>query len=141
MKILIPTDFSDSARVALDYAVNMFQGVVDLEFVLLNSFEMPHGSSAGGVMMNLEEFMQRESEKDLAAELKGIREKYPNLKITPVSRYGSLENAISRTNIEQKVDMVVMGTHGATGFKKALVGSNAQKVVENVHEPVIAVPL
>jgi nucleotide-binding universal stress UspA family protein len=140
MKVLIPTDFSNSARLAFDYGYQLFKAEDDLEFVLLNSYEMPSGASAGGVMMSLEEAMAKESKRDLSIELKKLNEKYPDLNITTVSRYGTLDNSIARTNNEEHIDLIVMGTHGASGLKKALIGSNTQAAIENVVRPVISVP-
>ena len=140
MKVLIPTDFSESARAAFNYAFEMYKGFDDVEFVLLNSYEMPKGGSAGGVMMNLEEAMAKESENDLKLEYKFLTEKYQGISLTTVSRYGTLENSVARTGNENNINVVVMGTHGASGWKKALIGSNTEKVIENVEVPVIAVP-
>lgn len=140
MKILIPTDFSESARVAFDYAFKMFKGFDEVEFVLLNSYEMPKGGSAGGVMMNIEEAMAKESENDLKREYKLLTEKYPDISLTTVSRYGTIENSVARTENEYDIDFIVMGTHGASGWKKAFLGSNTEKVIDNVDVPIIAVP-
>lgn len=140
MRILVPTDFSESARNAFDYGYQLSIHEPDVEFILLNSYEMPKGGSAGGVMMNLEEAMAKESVRDLSLELKHFSTEYPNAKIKTVSRYGTLENSVARTNNEENVDFVVMGTHGASGLKKALIGSNTQTVIENIVRPVISVP-
>jgi nucleotide-binding universal stress UspA family protein len=140
MRVLIPTDFSESARAAFDYGYQLVNHHNDLEMILLNSYEMPKVGASGGVMMNLESAMAKESERDLSIEIKALQDKYPNLKITSVSRYGTLENSISRTCNELIVNFVVMGTHGASGLKKALIGSNTQSVIENVAAPVISVP-
>jgi len=140
MKVLIPTDFSKSARVAFDYAYQLYKEFDNPEFVLLNSFEMPAAGSAGGVMMNLEEAMSKESINDLKLEVQALQAKYKNINITSVSRYGTLENSVARTGNEYGIDVVVMGTHGASGLKRALMGSNTEKVIENVHVPVISVP-
>lgn len=140
MKILIPTDFSESARAAFDYAYHLLNGFDDAQFVLLNSYEMPASGSAGGVMMNLEEAMKKESENDLKLELRYLNKTYPGIQVTSVCRYGTLENSVIRTNNEEDVDFVIMGTHGASGLKKVLIGSNAMKVIENVERPVITVP-
>ena len=140
MKILIPTDFSESARSAFTYAFQMYKGFDDVEFILLNSYEMPKGGSAGGVMMNLEEAMAKESEHDLELEVRYLSKEFSTAKISPVSRYGTLENSVARTCNENDITVVVMGTHGASGWKKALIGSNTEKVIENVSTPVIAVP-
>jgi nucleotide-binding universal stress UspA family protein len=140
MKVLIPTDFSKSARAAFDYAYQLFNHTEDTQFVLLNSYEMPASGSAGGVMMSLEEAMRKESENDLKLEISHLEKTYPGVHVSSVSRYGTLENSVSRTNNEKDIDFVVMGTHGASGLKKALIGSNTMKVIENVARPVISVP-
>ncbi len=140
MKVLIPTDFSESARAAFDYGYQLVKDHSDLELILLNSYEMPKVGASGGVMLNLEEAMSKESLRDLSIELRQLTELYPGVKITTVSRYGTLENSISRTWNEEKADFIVMGTKGASGLKKALIGSNTQTVIENVVQPVIAVP-
>tara|TARA_R110002050_G_scaffold286088_1_gene436091 strand:- start:43097 stop:43921 length:825 start_codon:yes stop_codon:yes gene_type:complete len=140
MKVLIPTDFSDSARVAFDYAYQFSRNFEDVEFVMLNSYEMPSSGSAGGVMMSLEEAMHEESKNDLKREVNRLKKEYTDLNLITVSRYGNLENCVHRTVNEKGIDFVIMGTHGASGWKKALIGSNTEKVIENVDVPIIAVP-
>lgn len=40
---------------------------------------------------------------------------------------------------DEKVDMIIMGSHGASGFREWLIGSNAQRVVRNAEVPVLVV--
>lgn len=138
MKILVPTDFSNSAKIAFDFAYQLFKSTEEATFVLLNSYEKPKGSAS--VMMNLEQILRKDSVKELAAELKYFLNKYPGIKITTVARYGTLEESVLHTNIEEKIDFVVMGTHGATGIKKALFGSNAERAIMTMNRPIITVP-
>lgn len=140
MKILIPTDFSESARSAFDYGYHLVKEHAGVELILLNSYEMPKVGASGGVMINLESAMAKESVRDLSIEVKELKALYPDAIIKTVSRYGTLENSISRTCNEEHVDFIVMGTHGASGLKKALIGSNTQSVIENLEYPVISVP-
>jgi len=140
MKILIPTDFSESSRVAFDYAYSLFSTFENVEFVLLNSYEMPHSGAAGGVMMSLEDAMHKESKRDLSLEVRHFKSKYPEVVIESVSIFGEIGNSVSRINKKNNIDVVVMGTHGAKGFKKALLGSNTEDVIESSLVPVISVP-
>lgn len=140
MKLLVPTDFSPCARLAFDFGYRLIHNVSQIEVFLLNSYEMPQVGTSGGAMMNMESAMAKVSEDDLEVELKVLTTKYPDIKITPVSRYGSLENCVSRICVEENVDLIVMGSHGASGLKKALLGSNAISVVENVTTPVFCIP-
>lgn len=41
---------------------------------------------------------------------------------------------------EQKIDLVVMGTKGASGVTEILIGSNTADVIEKCHCPVLAIP-
>ncbi|MFT5877352.1 MAG: nucleotide-binding universal stress UspA family protein [Salibacteraceae bacterium] len=140
MKVLIPTDFSASARSAFDYGYQLVKEFSGVEMILLNSYEMPKVGASGGIMINMVTAMGKESERDLSIELKHLKELYSDVTITSVSRYDSIENAISRIGKEEGIDFVVMGTHGASGLKKTLVGSNTQSVIENCDLPVISVP-
>lgn len=49
-----------------------------------------------------------------------------------------LENLVSHIQ-KDKVDLVVMGSHGASGLKEFTIGSNAQKILRNVNQPVLVV--
>ena len=136
-KVLIPTDFSDNARNAFDYAVQL-SGIEGYEYILLNAYKTP--TAGGGMLVSLDEILEREGIKDLKREKIKFEEKYPGINISLKCRLGELDNAIRRTNIEEQVDYVTMGTQGASGIQQVLVGSNTQRVMQNVVRPVLAIP-
>ncbi|WP_273568521.1 universal stress protein [Maribacter halichondriae] len=49
-------------------------------------------------------------------------------------------DAIKRESENKKIDLIVMGTKGATGLKKATVGSNTGDVITKIKQPLLAVP-
>jgi len=126
-RILVPTDFSPQAENALKVAVQIAQKN-DSEIYLLHSLEMPlHLGTSGGsgslpeslyfiklAENNFEELL----EKDYLEGVK-IREAIGHAEI-----YEDIAEAVSKHNI----DLVIMGSHGASGFKEMFIGSNTEKV-------------
>ena len=53
---------------------------------------------------------------------------------------GKMIDAIMELDKEQKIDLIVMGTQGASGMRERFIGSNTAKVIEEVDIPVLAVP-
>lgn len=69
-----------------------------------------------------------------------IVNKYKDVRITTSVEYGNPAMAILKLIEEQKSDLVVMGTQGASGIKEILIGSNTEKIVRGSRVPVISVP-
>lgn len=138
-QIILPTDFSKSARNASLYAIKLF-GVEEVEYTLLNCYAMPH--SGADMLISLIDILRAESEEGLEEELKELRKMHPELgeHIKVKSVNGFLENVLSRLNREEKIDLVVMGTTGASGLMKVLWGSTTASVMKRVRMPILAIP-
>ncbi len=137
-RILVPSDFSENARNAFDFAFKLFGGN-EAVFVILNTYEIP-SAGAGSMMVSLEEILEKESVKGLKEEEKFLREKYDLQNVFFENCRGSVEDGIDRMIDKHNVEMVVMGTQGASGLKKVLIGSNAQKVISESPISVLAIP-
>lgn len=139
--ILVPTDFSELSRVAARYAVNLVKNH-NIEIHLLHVKGVNQASHALVNMHKLESEMDRAVEEDgrnLIKELSALSEN--KLKIRLVSKVGnSIQKAIEEYAEKQHLDLIVMGSGGADGLKKALVGSNAVTVINHSKIPVIVVP-
>lgn len=137
--IVLPTDFSESARNASLYALSLF-GTENVDYTLLNCYAMPH--SGADMLISLIDILRVESEEALEEERFALVQKYPeladNLKTSSVNGY--LENVLSRINREGRVDLVVMGTTGASGLMKVLWGSTTASVMKRVKIPILAIP-
>lgn len=144
-KILVPCDFSATAKEAFKFAVNIAEKnkseiyvlyVVDSSFVNSATSELSHAAAFNGV------FMQRLEEQYNEKFFEMKREHAPDdLNVTFKIDIGSLTQTIQSYIQEKKVDLVVMGTHGASGLKEFFVGSNTEKIVRYANVPVVAVPL
>ncbi len=140
-KIVVPIDFSECSKNALRNAIKIAERM-NKELILYHSVVIPvgfaEGAPVGTMDMNLDE-LEIQSKKDL----KALVTEFPMLeKINYQSfiQYGPLHEGINDLNEENKVALVVMGTHGASGFAKALLGSNAYHVMKHVACPVVAIP-
>ncbi len=138
-KILLPTDFSDNAYRAAEYALLLFQGT-NTSFYLLNSYEMPQAGAS--MLISMEDILKKNSEEELFQLEHALREEYntPNLQLQTLSIYGDPVYAITKVTDEHSIDMVVMGTKGASGLKEKIIGSNSAHVVKKSSCPVLLVP-
>ena len=140
-KILFPTDFSSAADNALDYAVSLARAA-NGSLILFHVLPNPIGYE-GVPAMYLEEEMEilrNENDEKLQAIKQRIQQKYPQIGCATEISPGPLLPAILSLIDSESVDWVVMGTTGASGIKKALIGSHAASVVTHAPCPVVTVP-
>lgn len=138
MRILVPTDFSDNAKVALNYVLALF-GEVAEEIVLLNTWQVPH--TGVGMLVSIEDILKEESEKamaDLVHELKN--EVSGSFKLKGLVKGGSLADVVRSIQRTETYDLLVMGTKGADDVRKKMLGSNTANVVRISRTPVLVVP-
>jgi nucleotide-binding universal stress UspA family protein len=137
-KILIPTDFSDTARDAARYT-KRYVAAVDAEYYILHAYKQPDSTD---MLISIEDILKEESDKMLNDEAEFFKKE---LKISPskiflISTLGEVEECVQKSVADHKIDIVVMGTAGASGLKELLLGSNTVKVIDAAHAPVLSVP-
>lgn len=139
-KILLPTDFSDNAWNAIKYAVELYKEE-ECEFYVLHAHSMD--SSTSEVMLGK---AYEEAEENAQKEFSKILEK---LSVARNSRHNffmifefrPLLEAVRDVINKNNIDIIVMGTKGATGNKKLIYGSNAILIMEKVQNcPVLTIP-
>jgi nucleotide-binding universal stress UspA family protein len=138
--ILFPTDFSQGARAAMDYAVSLAQDykarlvlLYVIQDISIAEWYIPSSISAA----DLVEDMQRSAEQEIDKWEIEIAEKIRGVEKMVVRGVPFVE--IIRTAKEKKADMIVIGTHGRTGIDHMLFGSTAEKVVRKSPCPVLTV--
>ncbi len=138
-KILATTDFSVNSWKAIVYAIELGQKL-NAEVVILNAYTLPYSNQT--VLISMKEILRESAEQGLKEVLSKINSelKPSGVKITTKAVHGDLLVTIDLMAESEGVDLVVMGTKGATGLKAALLGSNAANVIRNVNCPVIAIP-
>lgn len=140
MKLLIPTDFSSNAEDALSYALS-FARVVSGEINLLHAIH-PTTNNAVISGLNAQELneISEEAEKKFKEIVSAVKSQNSNLHISYSVGVGAVDDVVNEKISELKADMVIMGTRGASGLKKIILGSNAASVIESVDVPVLAIP-
>ncbi|MGB5370978.1 MAG: universal stress protein [Flavobacteriaceae bacterium] len=144
--ILIPSDFSHNALNAAHCALKMYHEVT-CSFYILNAY-YPNTSITSGFGSTVKWKGTKKSEREISEEmllemLDSLKQNNPNPKHTfhAISKSGSVLPAIKEVISNQGIDLIVMGTKGATGAKRVFMGSNTVKVIDNEGNcPIIAVP-
>ncbi|MBI4640620.1 MAG: universal stress protein [Candidatus Tectomicrobia bacterium] len=160
-KILVPIDFSEYSEGVLNYALTMLensQGGLILFHVLSKAFEVytvdmesaespflaragEAGIGEGGLTYH--DLTRKEIRRDLTEEARiklidlipVALQKQVEIEVRVGEPYEEILNFVQ----EQKIDMIVMGTHGRTGLAHLFLGSVAERVVRHSPVPVVTI--
>ncbi|MCF7568139.1 universal stress protein [Sabulilitoribacter arenilitoris] len=143
--ILLPTDLSKNSINAIDYAVELFKDVECCFYVLnvqkASSFisdDMMVVSSSATIYKTLIDA----AKISISNIISNIEKKHHNKKhqFYSVVDYDNFIDAISQVCKKHKVNLIVMGTKGASGLDKVIFGSNTVRVIQRCETPVLAIP-
>lgn len=132
-KILVPTDFSETANNALQHACHWAKdlGAKIILFHADNVFVTNEGSD--------NDFYEK-SEAQLRQTQKAIQSQYPELSFEIAEKEGvfayTLNNLVSRRDI----DLVIMGTEGSNSWETMFLGNHTMDVLEDLTVPVLVIP-
>jgi nucleotide-binding universal stress UspA family protein len=144
-KIILPTDFSDTAINAIKYALKIFEHDF-CRFYILNAYQQDiYESDALITIETLNEVSKianENSQKNLKNTLKEIKTLLPNPKHNYVilSANNILVDEINEIVEERDIDIVVMGTRGKTNNKNLTFGSHTIQVLKYIKCPVLVIP-
>lgn len=138
-RILVPTDFSKHAEYALKVAAQIAKKN-DGEIFLIHMLELPtSGNDAISSAHDIPELMlfknaalTKLDELMNAPYLEGV-------KVSKIIQFEMAFDGIIKNGESHNADLVVMGSHGASGFQEMFIGSNAEKVVRNSNVPVLII--
>jgi len=138
-KILVPTDFSETSKKAVQYAVR-FAEQFGCEIVLLHVIEPV--TAVAGAPLAVDIFPEAE-EDAIAAEAElgwlATRSRNHQNSFTSVVRIGHAPNEITKAAKELDVDLIMIATHGYTSWRHLCIGSTAERVVRTAPCPVLVV--
>lgn len=143
MKILVPADFSKASNNAALYAAKFAQKA-KAEIILLNVIHIaspPMVQITESIKAQIHSTRISETTQEcvhLTNELKSQVRGVP-ISHTVIIGY-PIEDEIEKYASSNKVDLIIMGTKGASGLQKILFGSNAERVINKSSIPVITVP-
>jgi nucleotide-binding universal stress UspA family protein len=143
--ILLPTDFSQNSLNAIDYAMELFKDET-CDFYFLNiqkassfvSDDLMTMSSSTTIYQTLIDT----AKKSIENVIKTLKDYYQNDKHTFHScvDYDNFIDGVNQMCDAVDIDLIVMGTKGATGAERVLFGSNTVRVMQRCHVPVLAIP-
>jgi nucleotide-binding universal stress UspA family protein len=139
-KILCPVDFSDASRAAMQVASELarrFEG----EVTVFHAYPLPGYTLPEGTVLPATGMLQ-----ELAEQTDALLERWKAEALSDGAPRVATDKAVGEPAAEivaaaedGKFDVIVVGTHGRTGFAHVLLGSVAERVVRRAPMPVITV--
>jgi len=143
--ILLPTDFSTNSLNAIEYAMEIFK-TEPCEFYLINiqkassfvSDDLMTMSSSATIYQTLID-AARKSIKNIIIK---VEKKYANNlhQFHSIVDYDNFIDGINQICEARHIDLIVMGTKGASGAEKVIFGSNTVRVMQRCNTPVLVIP-
>ncbi len=143
LNILVPTDVSDLSKVAIQYAIKI-ANKLDGNITLLNVVNMiqPTRATMRFKFQSLENELLEIAQEDMDELLKEVSKnsKFSEPIKVKIVKGTSFNNTVKKEAKKMHTGLIVMGTRGASGLKKYVMGSNTASVIEVSSVPVLAVP-
>lgn len=139
-RVLIATDGSEAVRPAVETAIELAETHEAALHVLYIVDQPPTVSGTGEGVPGLDNLLDalekagQEATGEIAA-----RADDRGIEATTAVRRGNPHDDILAYAEEHDIDLIVMGTHGRTGIKRALLGSVTEDIVRHSEIPVLTV--
>jgi nucleotide-binding universal stress UspA family protein len=137
-RIIVPIDFSEHSEYALEAASNLARKY-ESELIVLHMLELSNALlTAGSDSLNEEAvFYLKLAEQKFETFLD--KPYLEGVEVTPIVKHFKVWNEVNDVAKEVDASLIVMGSHGASGIKEVLVGSNTEKVVRHSDIPVLVI--
>ena len=142
-KILVPVDYSDCSRVAMEYALFLAERF-EAEIEVLHVAEIPPGEEHTVVKPDtgkeqlLSELIMQQAVKE-ATEFLAPFARDATIPIEKSVLKGRPGKVIVEAAADRGADLIVMGTHGRSGFDRLIMGSVTERVLRSAPCPVVVV--
>jgi len=139
-EILLPFDFSENSRKALEFALH-FQHMVKAHMSLLHTLEVPYDFAAR--QAENKQAMQKQARSQLKGLVEELYQTNTDLEALELDMHileGEVSDGILRATKEYEADLVLMPTMGASGLKRFFVGSRTADVIHRSVKPVLVIP-
>jgi nucleotide-binding universal stress UspA family protein len=138
-RILVPTDFSKHAEYALKVAAQIAKKSGG-EIFLVHMLELPtSGNDAISTAHEIPELMLFKNAAVNKLDSIMSAEYLSGVNISKIIQFEMAFDGIIKNGKAHNVDLIVMGSHGASGFQEMFIGSNTEKVVRNSDVPVLVI--
>lgn len=143
--ILIPTDFSDNAWNALVYGISFFKKT-HCTFHIVHVNAINTNASGEAAMYVSPEILESTILAESREQLKDLSHRIEQLPLNVKHEfhfkaiYGFLTDQLKDLVKKKNIDLIIMGTKGASGLKSVSIGSNTGNVITKVPCTLMAVP-
>jgi nucleotide-binding universal stress UspA family protein len=137
-RIIVPIDFSEHSEYALEAAANLAEKYGS-ELFVLHMLELSNAilTSNGNSINEEAVFYLKLAEQKFEAFLD--KPYLEGIKVTPIVKHFKVFSEVNDVANEYDANLIVMGSHGVSGVKEVLVGSNTEKVVRHSDIPVLVI--
>jgi len=137
-KIIVPIDFSEHSDYALE-AASILAKKSGAEILALHMLELSDSLllKADDVQNEKALFYLKLAEKRFSEFLQ--KSYLKGVKVTPMVKHYKVFSEVSQVAEDHSVDLIVMGSHGTSGFSELFMGSNTERVVRNATLPVLVI--
>lgn len=139
--ILVPTDFSEDAEVAIDAAYRLLAPLEqNAHLVLVHAFNLPIEYTAYGPIPTSVNYL-KDTGLEAERRLEEIRERLlrEGLAVETLASEGDPAQVIIDEAAKRGVDLIAMGTHGGSALRHLLIGSTAERVLQHAPCPVMTI--
>lgn len=143
--ILLPTDFSKNSLNAIHFAMRFFKDQA-CDFYFMNvqkassfiSDDMMVVASSATIYNTI----VGAAKKSISNIILDVKKTYANdkHKFHSIVDYDNFTDAINQVSVNRNIDLVLMGTKGASGLEKVIFGSNTIHVIQRCLAPVLVIP-
>jgi nucleotide-binding universal stress UspA family protein len=144
INILVPTDFSALSKVAFKYAIkiaNEVNGTITL-LHFVSSVE-PVTNAMRHRVKPVEDEVMADAHDKLQKLIRSMARSIQfseEIRSTVIKSSDTFPDVVNKEAKKHRTGLIVMGTHGASGIKKLVVGSNTNGVIGSSKVPVLAIP-
>lgn len=143
--IIVPTDFSETANHALNFAIE-FNEKIQGQITLVHVIELPsYAFAMTGEMGVVTPFDADKNQKEVRHNVNKKLAKYEELvrnagqQVGSVIKTGNPYKSITTEIDDKEADWIIMGSKGASGIKEIVIGSNAERIVRHAKCPVFVI--
>ncbi len=145
--ILFPTDFSETANAAFGYALRLAD-IFNANIIVLHVYDLPiiETPVLPEATKEVYDAVSHNQEEKFKVEIKNLQKiaekrKPGGIKLRNILLNGDLTYNINKVCNDEDIDLIVMGTTGASGVKEIFLGSNTATVIANAKTTVLGVPI
>ena len=144
--ILLPTDFSENSWNAIKYAIHFFENI-DCNFYLLHVSRIDNLAVndtslmlTGDVIQTLYITPSKQKLRSILRQISELKLNHKYHKFYTLTDYGFFIDSIRKQVDKKHIDCIVLGTKGASGLEKIILGTNTADVITKVKCNTLAIP-